>query len=175
MPAGNAPPASPASIGQFRSDNVTPLVLGANVTDGTVVVKATSTDPDANPVKLQVEMRPAATAFSGVMTHESIFGMSGSPASVQITGLSGAYHWQVRAVDSIGAASAWVANGGSPDFTANAAGGTTPVDTRDAPNGDCSGSAGSGGIDFTLLVAGFMAIGLLAAAVMPRDGDRRDR
>jgi hypothetical protein len=174
VPAGNAPPASPASIGQFRSDTVTPLALGANVTDGTVVVKATPTDPDANPVKVQVEMRPAATAFTGVMTHESSFGVSGSPASVQIAGLSGSYHWQVRAVDSNGAASAWVANGGSPDFTANAAGGAPPIDTRDAPNGDCSGAAG-GNIDFTLLVAGFMAIGLLAAAVMPRDNERRDR
>ena len=101
------------------------------------------------------------------MTSESLFVASGSQASVQATGLAGSYHWQARTVDSVGAPSAWVPRGGSPDFTANAGAGVPTLDTRDNPNGDCSGSAAGAGLP--VLLAGFAALSLIAALLIPRE------
>lgn len=143
IPGGNTPPTAPAAQ-QYKSD-LSLLAMGGTVTDGIVYFRATVTDPDNDTVKLQVEVRPVGTAFTGAMTHESALVSSGSTASVQASGLSGDYRWQARTVDALGGASAWVPFGGTPDFTAGASGGGGGgggSNTREGENGDnsCNGS-----------------------------------
>ncbi len=107
----NNPPNNPASLQQYKSDGTTVIAVGAQTTETTVVLKGTVSDPDLNNVKLQVELRSSETAFSNSYTHESALVASGNTASVTITGLANGttYHWQARAVDSVGAPSAaWV-------------------------------------------------------------------
>lgn len=127
------PPDAPAGLGQFKADGSTAIAIGGTTTETTVVLKATLTDPSADTVKLQVEVRPVGTAFTNVATGESSLIASGNVASVTVNGLSApnGYHWQARAVNSAGAASAWVAFGNgnpesSPDFSVTTASSCLP-------------------------------------------------
>jgi hypothetical protein len=106
----NRLPATPTLVGQFQSDGSTAISLGGYAASTTVVFRGTVTDPDAGqPVKLQVEAKPVGTAFTGTPTCESSLVTSGTAASCTATGLTRgtSYHWQLRAVDRLGAASAW--------------------------------------------------------------------
>jgi hypothetical protein len=69
-------------------------------------------------VKLEVELRPLATAFTNVATHSAALGPAGQLQLSLGTLSAGAYKWQVRAVDSNGAASAFTPfNAGNLAFT----------------------------------------------------------
>jgi hypothetical protein len=103
------PPPPPTGLSQFKSDGVTPIPAGGTIISRTVVLKGNVSDPDGDQVKLQIELRLTSEAFTGVATHESGFMSSGSTASITVSNLSnGQYQWHGRAVDSNGAASAWV-------------------------------------------------------------------
>jgi hypothetical protein len=117
----NAVPSAPADLAQFKSNGATTIATGGATNEATVVLKGTVTDPDAgNTVKLQVEVRPVGTAFSNTSTAESGLLASGSTASVTVTPLAeDSHHWQARAVDNSGAASAWVAFGGNAETQAD--------------------------------------------------------
>jgi subtilisin family serine protease len=118
----NAPPAVPASLDQFRSNGTTTIGVGGSTPETTVVLKGSVSDPDAGQtVKLQVEVRPLGTAFSNAMTHEGALVSSGGVATATVTALVAGtgYHWQVRAVDSLGGASVWVAFGGNAESAAD--------------------------------------------------------
>lgn len=136
IPGGNTPPTAPAAQ-QYKSD-LSLLATGGTVTDGIVYFQSAVADPDGDNVKLQIELRPIGSSFTGTMTHESALVSSGSTASVQASGLSGDYHWQARTVDALGGASAWVPFGGNPDFTAGSSGGGGggPTSGREGENGD---------------------------------------
>ncbi len=103
----NNPPAAPAGLGQFRIDGVTAIAVGGTTAQGSVIMRGTITDPDGDQVRLQIEVRPAATPFSNVATQTS--GLVGSGSTVDVTfpipGVGG-YHWQARTVDASGAGSA---------------------------------------------------------------------
>ncbi|MGH7515876.1 MAG: hypothetical protein ACREOC_00185 [Gemmatimonadales bacterium] len=113
--AANAAPNAPATLAQFKSNGTTSIPTGGLTNEGTVVLKGTVTDPDAgNTVKLQVEVQPVGTTFTNTPTAESGPLASGSTASVTVSGLDDdSYHWQARAVDNNGAASAWASFGGN--------------------------------------------------------------
>jgi hypothetical protein len=120
--SANTAPATPASLGQFRTDAVTAIAVGATTPETTAVLKGTVSDPDSGQtVKLQLEVRPLATAFSNTATHESALLASGSIASVSVPSLvpGTSYHWQARAVDSLGAASAWTPFGANAETAAD--------------------------------------------------------
>src|SRR5262249_15127731 len=87
--AADTPPASPASLGQFRTDAVTAIAVGGSTPETSVVLKGTVSDPDAGQtVKLGVEVRPLGAAFTNVATQESALLASGSVASVTVSGLA---------------------------------------------------------------------------------------
>ena len=162
-------PNSPAPLAQVASDHLTPIPTGGEIFDGVVILKASVSDPAFDSVKLQVELQEEGTPFSNLMTHESIYGVSGWQASIQVTDLSGSYHWQARTVNSAGVASPWVAHGGAPDFVAGSPSASAPGEARH--DSRCSGAAG-GLTDLPMLVAGFAALSLLAAIIIPRGGRR---
>jgi hypothetical protein len=106
----NATPAVPISRAQLRANGTTGIPLGGASGGTTVVFRGTVSDPNAvQPVRLQVEVKPVGTAFTGTMTCQSALVTSGTAATCSVSGLAGntSYHWQARAVDSLGAASTW--------------------------------------------------------------------
>ncbi len=112
------PPDPPTSLAQLRSDSTTPIAVGAVIDEASVVLSGSVSDPDVgDSLRLEVEVRPIGTAFTDTPTDSSTFVVSGMPAPVSVGGLSDDtnYHWQARAVDAIGQASAWVAFGGNPE------------------------------------------------------------
>ncbi|HEV2084498.1 MAG TPA: Ig-like domain-containing protein, partial [Gemmatimonadales bacterium] len=121
--ANNAAPNAPATLAQFRSNGTTSIPTGGATNETSVVLKGVVSDPDAgNTVKLQVEVKPVGTAFADVATAESALLASGSTASVTVGSLVNgtSYHWQARAVDNNGAASApWTSFGGNLESAAD--------------------------------------------------------
>ena len=117
-PAGG--PITPTDLGQFKSDSFAAIAVGG-ITDGAVAVfRGTLLDPDpGDRVRLDVEVRAVGTPLSGVPTAASVPVASGDEATVAITDLADntSYHWQARAVDASGRASAWAPFGGNPEAT----------------------------------------------------------
>ncbi len=116
--AANAASNAPTGLNRFRSDGVTAIAVGGSTPETTVVFKGTVSDPDTGQqVKLQIELRPLATAFTGTFTNESSLVTNGDVAQITVPNLSSGtpYHWRARTVESNGAASAWVSFGGNRD------------------------------------------------------------
>jgi large repetitive protein len=114
------PPLAPTNIGQFRSDGVTAIAVGAATDEPTVVFKGTVSDPDpSDQLRLEVEVRPFGSAFTGVPTAAGVLVANGTVASVTVTGLAdgGRYHWRVRAVDQATQTSDWVPFAGAGQTT----------------------------------------------------------
>ncbi|MBI4421372.1 MAG: hypothetical protein HY560_11155, partial [Gemmatimonadetes bacterium] len=111
------PGIDPASLAQFEANGTTTIATGATTVENTVVLRATLTDPDpGDQVLLDVELRPATQAFTGIPTHSGSLGPAGS---VQITAADLPddidYHWRARARDQADSASAWMSFGGNPE------------------------------------------------------------
>src|SRR2546425_10695931 len=145
-------PAAPGSVAQLRSDSTTALPLGAVIDEPTVVLRGVVTDPDiADTLRLQVEVQPVGTAFTGLPTAASDRVSSGQPAFVALTGLAdnGAYHWQARALDQTGRGGAWVAFGGNAetatDFVTAVPQPPGPPTTPAQFHGDGAASTAAGG------------------------------
>ncbi len=110
------PPGSPAALAQLRGDGITVLGVGDTVRQTVAVLRGGVTDPDPGAqIRLQVEVRPVAQGFANVPTDSSAAGSTGSTASVTVAGLGDDtnYHWQARATDETGRASAWSSFGGN--------------------------------------------------------------
>ncbi|MBM2833971.1 MAG: hypothetical protein HW406_1132 [Candidatus Brocadiaceae bacterium] len=141
----NKSPNIPTDLAQYKSNGVTGIAVGGSTNERTVVMKGKVTDPDNNPVSLEVEFKPVGTSFSNTPSPEGVSGgtvASGQIAVVTCYGLAdGQYHWQARAKDSKGAVSNWLSAGGNsesvPDFivSASSLGNYPPVVTVNAPNG----------------------------------------
>lgn len=113
-PAASDPAASAPA--QYRNDGSTALGVGATTDEDAVVLAATVTDPDAGAsIRLQVEVRPAGSAFTGSPTDESGAVASGNRATVAVGGLADDtdYHWQYRAIDETGRTGPWTGFGGN--------------------------------------------------------------
>ncbi len=128
--AGSAPPPNaPTGLAQFQSDGSTALDVGGTATSRSVVFKATVSAPAGGAaLRLEVEVEPIGTAFSGTASGSGPAAASGGTASATVGGLvdNVSYHWQARTVDESGGASAWVSFGGNaesdPDFRVALAG-----------------------------------------------------
>ncbi|PYO11820.1 MAG: hypothetical protein DMD31_17805, partial [Gemmatimonadetes bacterium] len=116
------PPLVPDSLGQFQMDSVTPIHVGAAITQVTLVFRGVVRDFDlSDSLSLQVEGRPLGSAFTGAPTASGSVVANGARASVAAGGLADnvAYHWQARVLDPTGRASAWVAFGNNPESAAD--------------------------------------------------------
>lgn len=115
-PPGARSPDSPASLAQFRADSLSPIVVGAGISDPVIVVRAVVGDPDPDDsLRLQVELQPLGTDFTGQPTATSAPVLGGGQATTRADGLmdNTSYHWRARSIDQTGRASAWVAFGGN--------------------------------------------------------------
>ncbi|HLF93020.1 MAG TPA: hypothetical protein VJB14_06140, partial [Planctomycetota bacterium] len=64
-PATNLPPDLPFSMGQFKSNLVTPVGLGGSTAEGLIVLGGWVNDPEGGRSSLEVEVKPVASAFDG--------------------------------------------------------------------------------------------------------------
>ncbi len=115
-----APPAAPDSLAQLTSDFVTPVPPGGTVNGDSIAMRALLTDPDEDSVRLDVEVQPVGTPFTGAPVASGPGAASGTRGAVVAGGLASgtAYHWQARAVDRTGRAGPWVLFGpGTADFS----------------------------------------------------------
>jgi len=128
----------------------------------TVTLRGTVSDPDDNDCYMQVEVQPTNVFFTGTPNFQGAPTFSGTDASVDATDLAdGPYHWQARAVDSLGFTSNWVSFGGNSEIA-----GDFGVDTSlpavkatlvEEEPGKCAISAGS--------AAGFLSPALFGLAL----------
>ncbi len=112
------PPLAPTALGQFQNDGVTAIPVGGTGRSRSAVFKGTVTD--ANPgdvVRLEVEVDPLGTAFSGVPNGSGATVANGTTATATVAGLSDnvSYHWQARGVDQTGRAGPWASFGGNAE------------------------------------------------------------
>ena len=117
---GNLPPVLAAGTLQQYNSKGFVVPVGGKVTDR-IDIKAVLTDPDEDPLHLEVEVRPLNGKFLGRATHVSGHIPSGHTAVISLTGIKeGTYHYQARAKDSDGGYSKWVSFGNNnetdPDF-----------------------------------------------------------
>jgi hypothetical protein len=111
------------SPSDLQQDSVSGLVLTPLFTGGTsstttvqfsAVIIAESTA--LAPLRLQLEVRPTGSVFTGQPTHESTEIVSGARATILFTGLPNVnYHWRARSLDAVGRGSPWVPFGGNAD------------------------------------------------------------
>src|SRR5205085_1241512 len=112
------PPALPTDLAQFQSDGNTVIPVGGTAPGRSVIFKATVTDPNpGDELRLEVEVKPVGTAFTGVVTGTGPTVASGAVATAAVAGLGDntAYHWRARAVDQTSRASAWLAFGNNAE------------------------------------------------------------
>ncbi|HWP37994.1 MAG TPA: invasin domain 3-containing protein, partial [Gemmatimonadales bacterium] len=104
-------PSAPAALTQVRRDSTSIIAVGETVADGVVLVRGRVSDPDAgDSVRLEVEVRPIATPFTGSPTDSGSFGVSGRETLVPLSGLSdnATYRWRARARDNTGRVGTWL-------------------------------------------------------------------
>jgi N-acetylneuraminic acid mutarotase len=119
-----AAPATPGWIQpeQLRNDGVTPIALGAMVSDSTVRLRGFVYDPNpAETVALQVEVRSLGTPFTGIPTGTGPFvSGSGAISEVNVPALAtGSYHWQARTINSSAVVGAFASFGGNLESSAD--------------------------------------------------------
>lgn len=92
----------PTGLDQFESDGTTTIAVGGTATQAPAVVLkgvVSGTFPPTTVYKLQIEVRPTGTPFTGNLTHESAaWYANGALASVDVSGLmmGPTFHWQAR-------------------------------------------------------------------------------
>ncbi len=109
------------SLAQFADDSTTAIAIGATSLQ-TVVLRGVLADPDGgDSLRLEVEVRPVGSAFTGAATATGALVPNGAPAFARVTGLSDdvSYRWRARAVDQTGRVGAWVAFGGNGETDAD--------------------------------------------------------
>jgi hypothetical protein len=115
-------PAPPLFRGQRQADGKTSIPLAGTASWASVVFLGTVRDSDASqPVRLQVEVKPVGTAYTGKVSCQSGPVKNGTPASCTTHDLipGTGYRWRARTVDSLGLASAWVSYATNPETHAD--------------------------------------------------------
>src|SRR5207249_2510994 len=116
------PPLAPTALGQFQNDGVTAIPVGGSGRSRSAVFKGTVTDPNpSDVVRLEVEVEPLGTAFTGVPNGSGAAVANGTIATATVAGLTDnvSYHWQARAVDQTGRAGPWASFGGNAETAAD--------------------------------------------------------
>src|SRR5205807_3636146 len=66
------PPAAPGSLAQFRTDSANGIPPGGSTDQAGIVLRGVASDPDlSDTLRLEVEVQPLGTTFSGVATDTS--------------------------------------------------------------------------------------------------------
>lgn len=115
--AQDFPPPTPEILGQFTSGGIL-IPVGGQTTGDSVEIRAILTHERPWPVRLEVELRPLAVAFTGQPTAVGPWVPPGSYGIVPIYGLPLGipYHWRARTADNVVLAhSDWVAFGGNSE------------------------------------------------------------
>jgi pimeloyl-ACP methyl ester carboxylesterase len=109
------------SLHQFKPDGSTAIAEGGSTTAGTVVLGISFASNVITPLRLQVELRPASSAFVGVPTASGGIMLLAKQGVVTVSGLAdGSYHWRARLQNMLtGVVSGWQEFGMSnnTDFT----------------------------------------------------------
>ena len=139
----------PTALTQYKSDRVTGITVGDTTTENTVIMTGGVSDPRENMVKLDVEVKPVEIPFTNTPTISSELVLSGSTASVTVSGLAnGQYKWQARATNSQGVSGSWQAAGGnadtSPDFIVSVAAPTLTINPDSGQQGTTFTFSGNG-------------------------------
>lgn len=104
-------PNPPSALAQLQSGDLTPIPVGGAASSNSIVITGLVSSADGSQtVQLEVEVEPVSQSFSGQPNYASPFVPSNSTASVTVGSLTinTSYHWQARARDFSGHASAWV-------------------------------------------------------------------
>jgi hypothetical protein len=118
-------PTAPQGLGQFRSNGTSGINVGDATPETEVVFKGKVDDPNqSQQVRLEIELEPLGSPFTGVATNVSGFVSAaggGSQTSVRATGLTNntAYRWQARACDNTSRCSEWLPFGNNADNAAD--------------------------------------------------------
>lgn len=111
------------SLNQYHLDGMTSLNDGSSTNESGVVFGSTLTSNTTTSIQLQVEVEPVGVSFTNVANVTSSgFVVPGTFATTSFSGASGAYHWQMRGVDTQGDASVWLPfnqNASATDFIIN--------------------------------------------------------
>jgi hypothetical protein len=151
-----------SSLNQYKSDATTQINHGSSTTESYVTFGATLNSNGTSTLQLQVEVKPAGTAFTDTPNATSTFVSPGSsttaifsdPSGIDLSVYprdpeewsNGDFHWQARVMaSSTGATSTWQLFGsaatGSVDFTIN----TVPLYSQSSSNyPSMSNSTGTG-------------------------------
>jgi pimeloyl-ACP methyl ester carboxylesterase len=102
-----------ATLHQFKSDGFTSIPEGGAINAGVVTLGVSFPSATLTPLRLQVELRPLATPFTGVPTAASGILIFTKTGAVAVSGLSGgSYHWRARLTNALtGDTSAWQVGG----------------------------------------------------------------
>ena len=137
----------PVSSKQYGLDGVVAIPVGGTTSHQGVILRATLTDPDGDPVRFQVEIQPIGQPFAAVASATSEAVESGSEAEVMIEGLTNraGYHWRLRVIDSSNETSYWTAFGDNSEMEAdfNTDGDYQPPVHAAASSGSSGGCLGS--------------------------------
>jgi len=120
-PAANLPPDLPFSMGQFKTNLVTPIGVGASTGEGLIVLAGWGNDPEGGRCSLEVEVKPVTQDFDGSGLVSGPFELNYTQTFVAIPIGPGSYHWRARVSDGFGAVSVWAAYGGNSDAVPAAA------------------------------------------------------
>lgn len=120
-PAANLPPDLPFSMGQFKTNLVTPIGVGGSTGEGLIVLAGWGNDPEGGRCSLEVEVKPVDQDFDGSGLVRGPFGLNYTQTFVTIPVGPGGHHWRARVSDGFGAVSGWAAYGGNSDAVPAAA------------------------------------------------------
>jgi len=88
-------PANPATLAQLHGDSTTAIALGGSTDQASVVLRGVLSDPDpSDSLRLEVEVQPVGTTFTGLPTATGARGANGQPGFVLVSGLgnNASYH-----------------------------------------------------------------------------------
>src|SRR5207244_7431079 len=102
----------------WSSDVCSSDLVGGSGRSRSAVFKGTVTDPNpSDVVRLEVEVEPLGTAFTGVPNGSGAAVANGTIATATVAGLTDnvSDHWQARGVDQPGRAGPWASFGGNAE------------------------------------------------------------
>lgn len=104
----------PNPLAQFEQDGVTVMALGGSCRGQAVLQGTTGTNNQGLPVRLEVEVQPTGTAFTGNPQWASGFVTGGALAQIAFTGPTNDYHWQARCATQFGGRSGFTVFNAAP-------------------------------------------------------------
>jgi hypothetical protein len=121
-----------SSLHQYKSDASTTIAEGGVTTENSLVIKGIPTVASGtDELRLELEIQPFATAFTGTAMATSAATSSGNVVSLTIPSLANNhYHWRARVFDTTtNATSSWEEFGtsGNADFTIHTGGDTADL------------------------------------------------